>query len=93
MLGYCGSWERRDKEIVWRDADEFVATMQLNTTTRGRSAATFHWEDKDGNGYEMFLSETESLLKRVVLDHGLAYGRWTFVKRGANYSLSFVGPE
>lgn len=74
-------------------ADNFVFedTLEFDHCERGRSAATFHFKRSDGSKVEFFMQETARLFP--YFKDGKVTGRFTFVKRGANYSCSILDPS
>lgn len=90
-------------DIVWKDNIEFIAQIQIESYSRGRSAA--NWSAKlhevycdENPEYAYFLEGCEVTLFMtdlldVILNYDLYKGvslslKWAFVKRGANYGLS-----
>jgi hypothetical protein len=93
LLDYTYTDEGEETEnVTWCENFEFAATLKYTSYSRGRSAAHLLWQDESGRGFNMFLSEFNSLMKRQkdIVD-GCVTGRWTFVKRGKNYSIRLVG--
>lgn len=72
----------------------FIATMTIVGTERGRSAARFILRQDLDNGddyrYIMFMSEVLNMMQKGKVIEGEVTGVWTFCKRGQNYSLRFV---
>jgi hypothetical protein len=79
-------------EIDWRSNEPFTATLTLDGTRRGRSAAYFQWRDADGHTFPMFVSDTAALIEHSVIDHGTIRAAWIVGKRGQNYGLRYHGP-
>ena len=73
-----------------RENYEFTAVLTLTGISRGRSAANAEFVDENGRSYSMFLKDFSELLRTVGVIRGKTYGRWTFVKRGANYGVKRV---
>ncbi|HEU5487027.1 MAG TPA: hypothetical protein VFU98_19145 [Microlunatus sp.] len=73
--------------VEWRDNAPFYAVLFIKTTTRGRSAARFIWEDDEGRTYPMFLVDTVETLKHGVDQGGSVAADWMVAKRGENYGV------
>lgn len=82
------SW--RDKAPVeWRPVEEFEATLNYDTFTRGRSAAYLILRDREHNRlYPMFLAELDMALPHF--NGGVISGTWTITKRGENFGVKLV---
>lgn len=82
---------------VWKENFEFEATLEVYGITRGRSAARFRLRNTEApfERYEMFMTCVEDLLVNGEVSKGRITGRWTFCKRGSNYSLKpvFADPK
>jgi hypothetical protein len=90
LMHYADTWNTGNQAIVWRDPYEFEARLTYHSFGRGRSAAYFIWADEEGNQYPMFMSEVDRLLRLARFEGGSVSGRWSFVKRGSNYSIRLV---
>lgn len=85
----------------WRDNPVFSATIKLNGTERGRSAAFFRWtivETPDpvllGQELPMFITDVGILLMEgLPQPGGLVTAEFFVVKRGQNYGVTPVVPE
>jgi hypothetical protein len=73
------------------DPFEFVDTLEIDNSYRGRSAAGFNLVGSKGEHYVIRISEMTKLLKEATIRRGKVSGRWGFVKQGANYSLTYRG--
>lgn len=72
----------------WRPNVPFTATLRLDSTRRGRSAAYFVWLDGDGREFPMFLTDLADLIKSGnVIAGGVIAGLWMVAKRGQNYGV------
>jgi hypothetical protein len=101
QLGYANDWRYDDEEkdlgkpdrfgTYWLDNFVFEDTLEFDHCARGRSAATFHFKRSDGSKVQFFMQETARLFP--FFDKGKVTGRFTFVKRGANYSCSIIDPS
>jgi hypothetical protein len=85
QLGY------EDYGCLMVDNFVFEDTLTFETCSRGRSSATFVFNRSDGSSVEFFMNETARLFPHFV--DGKVPGRFTFVKRGANYSCSILEPS
>lgn len=102
--GYNGrgsDWCPGFEYIDFRDNEEFQDTLVYEGYQRGRSAAFFLWRRSlTGTTVTMFMSEMDRLLREGKIGRRrlsdlssevcVAAGRWHFIKRGANYSVSLV---
>ncbi len=89
--GGSDQWTRR-ASTYWRPAAPFVAKMKLDRLERGRSAATFIWKEHcTPVEYPMFGQWLVDCIQKGVLANGFLTGRWGYAKRGANYSIEFLG--
>lgn len=78
--GYGGSPQ-------WRPVEPFHATMRVERTQRGRSAAYFIWTDQDGRTFPMFISDLLELLLDRDVASGQVTGWWAVRKRGENFGI------
>lgn len=83
-------WEWADS-FHWEDNRIFSTTMTFHSYSRGRSAAGFNFKDENDRNYYMFLTDISDMIREVTLDHGKVSGKWTFVKRGTNYGVKYLG--
>jgi hypothetical protein len=81
---------RHPHTISWLDNLEFSCGMKIDRFERGRSSAYFILKNTQGREHPMFLKDMFEMLKVTTVVKGEAFGKWTFVKRGQNYGLSFV---
>lgn len=89
QLSYAYSWI--DGKVEWRNNYEFDATLTYSDYARGRSAVGILLCDEHGHQYSMFLSMLDELFISRGFEGRSVTGRWTFVKRGENYSIRLVG--
>lgn len=68
---------------------EFDATLRYEDYYRGRSSVSFMLVDEANNRYSVFLSDFTEMLPHMV--GGVIKGKFTFVKKGANYGIKYVG--
>lgn len=81
------------QEAEWRPIEPFTAALTYDGYGRGRSAVYFHWKHLDtGARYPMFLTDMDALLNAGLVQGHLVTGRFTVVKRGKNYGLTYLGP-
>lgn len=72
----------------WRDNKPFQATLRLDGTRRGRSAAYFMWHDTEGHTYPMFISDLDALIQSgAVIAGNCIAGLWMVSKRGKNFGI------
>lgn len=76
-------------DIVWKPKEYVELTVDLERYARGRSAITFYVTDENDNEYPMFVSDFFD----IVHSHYSfpLHGIFTYVKKGRNYGLQFVG--
>ena len=95
MLSYA---PHNNKGVVWHDNKVFNDTLVMTSYSKGRSAVKISFMSAtDQTTYSMFLGEFWSMLTKLKnqdlnINKMEVTGRWTFVKRGTDYSISFVGP-
>lgn len=73
--------------INWIDNIVFEDTLTFTGYGRGRSSAVMHFEGSNGASYNMFLSDTNVLLKTKDIIGGKVKAQWTFCKRGSNFGI------
>ena len=77
--------------IEWRRNTFFEATLELkNTQKNGCSAKKAIWIDTTtGKEHQMFMVDVLDLIRA---DHGfrILHGKFTYVKRGANFAIKWV---
>lgn len=73
--------------VEWRENTPFQATLYIDGTERGRSAARFIWKTADGRRFPMFLTDTVETLRRGVEAGGSITALWMVAKRGENYGI------
>lgn len=84
-------WE--DQNIEWVENRVFPDTLTFTGYGRGRSSAVMYFEGSDGAEYNMFLTDTETLLKTKDIINGKVTANWTYCKRGANYGIRLAKDE
>ncbi|EGL19848.1 MULTISPECIES: hypothetical protein [unclassified Paenibacillus] len=84
-----------DKEtnIEWIDNKVFDDILTFTGYGRGRSSAVMHFSGSTGAEYNMFLTDTEDLIKAKDIVDGRVKAQWTFCKRGRNYGIRLADIE
>lgn len=78
--------------IVWKENFEFEDELYVLGMSRGRSAANFTLVSQtNGKSYNLFMTDMVDMLQNGVINKGKIKGKWTFVKRGQNYGIKFLG--
>ncbi len=73
---------------VWRENYVFETMLQYSYAERGRSAATFYWEDPNEVEYSMMWGVFQKMMPTLTLVNGcIPKRKWTFKKQGSNYSI------
>lgn len=81
-----------EKLMRWLDNHEFTGTLTLDGMERGCSAAHFTLHDTSDQRYTMFMKDLLLMVQACSnMNRGTITGRWTYVKRGMNYGVKFVG--
>lgn len=80
--------------VIWKPNYVFEDRLTLVGNRKGRSGVITIWSGTGGVKYEMFWS----VFLRLVGAHTVTKGvteecRWTFMKRGASFSIYPVGEE
>lgn len=74
-----------------RDVYVFEDVLSYVGYGKGRSAVHFTFEDSQKRRYNMFISEFSELVNTQYLECGITPKlRWTFVKKGSNYSIKLA---
>ena len=82
-------WRRPPYE--WRDNYIFNDTLQfIGFNNMGTSVQAKFKSLTDGKSYTMFLSELERCINIDVIHDRKIKGAFTFVKKGTNFSISYV---
>jgi hypothetical protein len=69
----------------------FEDTLEYKSYSKGRSAVEFKFErESSGKSVSFSISQAEALFPLMV--KGKVSGRFSFVKRGQNYSCMYLGP-
>ena len=81
----------KDTKLI--DNYVFKDTLCYISYDKGRSSITFKFNSiTDKTEHYMFLSDMDNILQ-LNLNVKEVFGYWTFVKRGANYGIKFLGTE
>jgi hypothetical protein len=81
----------RGYQIVWYPNKEWEDELQLVKYTRGRSSVTFVFRSIiNGDEFHAFVSNSFEIFKDSV--GGVISGRFTFVKKGSDYGVKYLGP-
>ena len=86
---YSGEEVVKGSNEVWKPNKEVELTLHYKGYGRGRSAVTFYWADDDGHKYPMFIKDVDELLRQDIGTSSI-HAIFTYVKRGANYSIKFL---
>lgn len=83
----------KEKPVVMLPAQRYWGTLVLDTYHRGRSAASFIFQNKAKPEQKlvMKISMMSDMLKETTMKKGEVFGTFSVVKQGANYSLCFLG--
>ena len=90
QLKYVDNWVKQEYKLDWKENHEFEETLTVTNMSRGRSAANFELQDKDGNKFNMFMTGMLEMVQKATIKKGKVKGTWTFVKRGANFGIIFI---
>lgn len=86
-LEYDGAYPRISK-TVYKDNFVFEDTLIYTWYRRGRSSCVICFKGKkDDIEYSMFMSEFDNVMKKASLINWEVTNKWTFTKKGANYSV------
>ena len=79
---------------VWRDNYIFEDTLKFVRFQNMKTSVHVELRSlRDNREYEMFLNELERCIRLNAISNAEITGQFTFVKRGTNYSVSYVGAE
>lgn len=79
-----------EKNIEWIENKVFEDTLTFIGYERGRSSAVMRFKGSDGAEYNMFLTDTDDLIKSEDIIGGKVTAKWTFCKRGENYGIKLA---
>lgn len=78
----------------WRDNYIFSDTLQFVQFNNMKTSVQAEFKSLcDNRRYIMFLSELERCIRSDAISNARITGRFTFVKKGTNYSVSYVDSE
>lgn len=81
-------WRDDDPNVMWLDPFEFEASLTYKRYGGGRSAMTMTVQSETGTHYPMFWCYFDQCIRRPNNGPGPTFhGKWTFAKRGNNYSV------
>lgn len=76
----------------WREPYKFSTRLKYNGYSRGRSSAVILFKDWQGRSYSMFMSDFDKMMQDGFdVDGKSVSGIFTFVKKGQNYGLQYLG--
>jgi len=75
--------------IMWKDNSVFYKKLACTGYGKGRSSVTFVFTDDEKITYYMFLSDLYRCIRH--LEKGTLSGYFTFVKKGTNYGIQYLG--
>lgn len=80
-----------NKTCVWKEPAEFQDTLMFLNFEKGNRSGAWAWYESvlTGTQYCVTLGELATFIKNSVTS-GVVTGIFDFVKRGQNYSLTFV---
>lgn len=89
QLTYAEPWMERNGSLQWFDNFEFEDTLEIDSMSRGRSAANFTFR-RQSNGAEVtvFMTDMIDIFKKAR--GGKVKGKFTFIKRGQNYGCKLA---
>lgn len=77
----------------WRPIAEFTAELVYDGYSSSASAAYVYWKDAaTGTCYPMFMTDLDAVLSSGRLTGSVISGRFTVVKRGQNFGITYLGP-
>lgn len=91
--GLCTYVGRDGSGLDWRQNFVFEDTLVYKGYAGGRSSMTMNFvSSTTGKKYPMFFCYFDALIRRDDIGPGPSFtGRWTFCKRGMNYSVMPAG--
>ncbi len=90
---YDGDWgyslDGGSVKAILKSNFVFEDTLEIIDFSRGQSSAVFNIISKtDGKHYSMMMSEIIHVIRNHKIDCGVFSGKFTFKKKGMNYSLA-----
>jgi len=87
---YPKTYAYMQDKYAWKPNFEFEDTLEYVGYARGRSAAYLKFRSKrNQKNYCMFMTDFDGCAHSLIF--GELEGRFTFIKRGQNYGLQFLG--
>lgn len=84
---------RYDRDTGYKDPEfaelKLDGALEFYRITKGRSAVTFWFKDRQGLQYPMFLSDFEAAVK--YMSAGVLEGVFKARKQGQNYGICYIG--
>ena len=77
-----------NKTITMVDNFEFDDVLTLVGSSRGRSSVGFNMRRQNGKTVNVFLSNFVEMCHHMI--NGVVVGRFTFVKKGANFGCRMI---
>jgi hypothetical protein len=81
---------RPNDDPVWRENNQFQATLLFEGVIQDGSHPYYQWRDKDGRAYPMIAREMAVVLGKCVIVKGRTTGLWQVYRFGVTYSLGLV---
>ena len=78
-------------DLEWKDNYEFKDTLTFVDWGRGRGPTNFEFVDSFDNEYQMFMVDFCDMISKANINHGEVEGKWTFIKRGTDYGIKYLG--
>ena len=90
IVWWAGMSRYVDKyNLHWKDNYEFTDTLKYSGFTRGTSSCTIKFKSiNDNKEYVMFMIDLNNCIDKLI--EGKLIGKFTFVKRGANYGIKYL---
>ena len=82
-----------DMQVVDMKSWSIVMTLKPRDICRGRSSCTFKFESEDGRTWSFQAKQVLLMMQKAKIVNGEVRGRFGIVKRGQNYSMSYLGEE
>lgn len=91
IVWWSGMQMYMDKyNLHWKDNYEFEDTLKYSGFSRRTSSCNVQFKSiNDNKEYTMFMKELDDCIFNLV--EGKLKGRFTFVKRGENYGIKYLG--
>lgn len=85
------TYPRSDSSVTWKEPAEFQDTLMFLNFEKGNRSGAWAWYESvlTGTRYCVTLGELATFIKNSI-SSGIVTGIFDFVKKGQNYSLTFV---